>query len=111
MVVSVAEIVMIVVNVDLIMFFKLKLDYVLKYVVMEKDILQVVMMVIILMVMDVVKIVKYKLVIHVMVDQPTQEIHAQVFYQVKSHSKIKVNQDFMVKLSSMSKLTIFQKLY
>ena len=109
--VLVVKIVMIVINVDLIIIFIQQVDSVLKSVVMEKDILLVVMMVIILMEMDVVEIVKYKLDSHVMVVHHQLKIHVHPYYQLKFHSKIEDNQDFMVKLSSMLKLIIFLKLF
>jgi hypothetical protein len=94
----VVKIVMIVINVDLIIIFIQQVDYVLKYVVMEKDILLVVMMVIILMEMDVVEIVKYKLDSHVMAVHHKPKIHVHLYCQLKFHSKIEDNQDFMEKL-------------
>ena len=65
---------------------------------MEKDMLQVVMMEITLMVMDVVEIVKFKLDTHVMEVHPTQEIFVQVSLQVKYSLKTEDNQDYLEKL-------------
>jgi hypothetical protein len=96
--VLVVKIVMIVINVDLIIIFIQLVDFVLKSVVMVKDILLVVMMVIILMEMDVVEIVKYKSDSHVMEDHHLQKIHVHQYYQLKYHFKIEDNQDFMEKL-------------
>jgi hypothetical protein len=96
--VLVVKIVMIVINVDLIIIFIQQVDFVLKSVVMEKDILLVVMMVIILMETDVAEIVKFKLDSHVMEDLHPQKIHVHLYYQVKYHSKTEGRPDFMEKL-------------
>ena len=96
--VLVVKIAMIVINVDLIIIFIQQVDFVLKYVVMVKDILLVAMMVIILMETDVAEIVKSKLDSHVMEDHHLPKIHAHLYYQAKYHLKIEDNQDFMEKL-------------
>jgi hypothetical protein len=66
----------------------LKLDFVLKFVVMEKDILQNVMTEITLMVMDAVKIVDSKLVSHAMEDLQALKTlvlpQFQLFFQLKT---------------------------
>lgn len=64
---------------------------------MEKDILLVVMMVIILMEMDVVEIVKFKLDSHAMEVHHQPKIYVHLYYQLKFHSKIEDNQDFLEK--------------
>ena len=89
---------MIVLNVDLIILLMLKVDFVLKFVVTEKDILQIVMMEIMLMVMDAVEIVKLKLVSHAMVVHLPQKTAALLFFLQPYQLNQEANQDFMERL-------------
>ena len=89
---------MIVLNVDLIIHLILKLAFVLKYVVMEKDILQIVMMEITSMVMDAVEIVKLKSDSLAMEVLQVQKILAVLNYQLQFQFKIEDNQDYSEKL-------------
>lgn len=88
---------MIVLNVDLTILLTLKLGFVLKYVVMEKDTLQNAMMEITLMAMDAAETVKLKLDFHAMVALQAQKIFAALNYQQPSQSKIEDNQDYTEK--------------
>lgn len=90
--------VMIVLNVDLIIHLILKLAFVLKYVVMEKDILQIVMMEITSMVMDAVEIVKLKSDSLAMEAPQVQKILAVLNYQLQFQFKTEDNQDYSEKL-------------
>jgi len=89
---------MIVHNVDLIIILMLKVVFVIKYVVMVKDIHLNVMMAITLMVMVAVKIVELKLDFHVLEVHQIQKTHVVQYYQLKSQYKIEDNQDYMEKL-------------
>lgn len=89
---------MIVLNVDLIIHLILKLAFVFKYVVMEKDILQIVMMEITSMVMDAVEIVKLKSDSLAMEVLQVQKIFAVLNYQLQFQFKIEGNQDYSEKL-------------
>lgn len=94
----VVKTVMIVLNVDLIIHLILKLAFVFKYVVMEKDILQIVMMEITSMVMDAVEIVKLKSDSLAMEVLQVQKIFAVLNYQLQFQFKIEDNQDYSEKL-------------
>jgi hypothetical protein len=72
-----------------------KLDFVLKFVVMERDILLNVMMVTTLMVTDVQKIVTLRLDSHVMAVHQALKTAVQLFFHLSSQLKTEVNQDFM----------------
>lgn len=72
-----------------------KLDFVLKFVVMERDTLLNVMMETMLMVMDVQKIVTLRLDSHVMAVHQALKTAVQLFFHLSSQLKIEVNQDFM----------------
>jgi hypothetical protein len=76
----------------------LKVVFVIKYVVMVKDIHLNVMMAITLMVMVAVKIVELKLDFHVLEVHQIQKTHVVQYYQLKSQYKIEDNQDYMEKL-------------
>lgn len=69
----------------------------LKFVVMEKDIHQNVMTEITSMVMDAVKIVKPKLVIHALEDPQALEILVPLQFQLLFLLKIEDNQDYLEK--------------
>jgi hypothetical protein len=84
-------------------------DFVSKFVVMEKDTLYHVMMEIMSMVTDVLKIVKFKSVSHVMVDHQALKTAAQQFFLQPFLSKAEDNQDFTEKSFLTSDSTIFQK--
>lgn len=75
----------------------LKLDFVLKFVVMEKDILQTVMTEITLMVTDAVKIVNFKLVSHVMGDLQALKTPVLLQFQLYFQLKTEDNQDYLEK--------------
>ena len=70
---------MIVLNVDLIIYLIQRVVFVLKFVVMERNIHLAVMMEIILMVMDAARIVMLRLDTHVMVDHQALKIPVQQF--------------------------------
>lgn len=89
----------------------LKLVFVLKFAVTEKDILQNAMTEITLMVTDAAKIVNLKSDSAAMVDHQTQKIPVPHQSQLPSQSKTEVNQDFTEKLFLTSDLTTFQKLF
>jgi hypothetical protein len=89
---------MIVLNVDLIIHLILKLGFVLRYVAMEKDILQIVMMEITLMAMDAAEIVKLKSDSHAMEVLQVQKIYAVLNYQLQFQFKTEDNQDYLEKL-------------
>ena len=95
--VLVVKTVMIVHNVGLIIIY-IQVDFVLKYVVMEKDIHLVVMMEIIIMEMDAPMTVKFKLDSLVMEVHPILKICVQLYYQQKFHLKIEDNRDFLERL-------------
>lgn len=109
MVVLHARPVMIVLNADQTTLWMLNQDFVLKFVVMEKDTLLNVMMVTTLMEMDVQKIVTLKLDSHVMVDHQALKTAVQPFFQLPSQLKTEVNQDFMEKSFLMLDLTTCQR--
>lgn len=71
-----------------------KLDFVLKFVVMERDTLLNVMMETMLMVMDVQKIVTLRLDSHVMAVHQALKTAVQLFSHQSSQLKTEVNQDF-----------------
>ncbi len=75
----------------------LKLDFVLKFVVMEKDILQTVMTEITLMVTDAVKIVNSKLVSHAMGDLQALKTPVLLQFQLYFQLKTEDNQDYLEK--------------
>ena len=89
---------MIVLNVDLIIHLILKLGFVLRYVAMEKDILQIVMMEITLMAMDAAEIVNLKSDSHAMEALQVQKIYAVLNYQLQFQFKTEDNQDYLEKL-------------
>lgn len=88
---------MIVLNVDLITSLMPKLVFVMKFVVMEKDILQDVMMEITSMVTDAAEIVMLKSGSHAMEVLQAQKIPAALPYQLPFLLKIEDNQDYTEK--------------
>jgi len=72
-----------------------KLDFVLKFVVMERDTLLNVMMETTLMVTDAQKIVTLRLDSHVMAVHQALKTAVQLFFHLSSQLKTEVNQDFM----------------
>lgn len=77
----------------------LKLDFVSKFVVMEKDIHQNVMMEITSMETDAVKIVKPKSVLPAMEDLPAQKTFVPLQFQLSFLLKTEDNQDYSEKSS------------
>ena len=75
-----------------------KLDFVLKFVAMEKDILQIAMMEIMLMGMDAAKIATFKSDSHVTVDLQVLKTHVLLFFLQPYQLNQEVNQDFTEKL-------------
>lgn len=95
--VSVARLVMIVLNADLTTSLIQELHCVWKSVVMVKSTLQTVMMAIMLMATDAARIVTLRLDSHVTVDHQAAEIPAQPCFHQPSQSKTEDNQDFSEK--------------
>lgn len=105
--VSAVGIAMIVHNADQTIICIQEAGFALKSVVMVKGTPQDVMMEITLIMMDVVKIVKFKLDSLVMEDHPTAKIPVPQYCLLKSHSKIEDNQDSSEKLLSTLRSIIF----
>lgn len=91
---SPARLATIVLNVDLTTLLTLSLDFVLKFVVMERDTLLNAMMETTSIVMDAARIAELKSASHASVVRQLPEIHAAPFSHQPFRLKTEVNQDF-----------------